>query len=115
MESFIGKVIRAKFIEKRDRYYIAKEVGTDINVFVEDEGEYYEEELIGNIEKCIIVDELKGNYIAFILSNRKFVNDIKYAITNDTELSGCAEKIIDDLFYNNANNLYLSSKRKIYI
>ena len=103
MENFIGKVTRVKFIEKKDRFYLAKEVGTDINVFVEDEGEYYEEELIGNIEKCIIVGELKGNYIGFILSNRKFVHDIKKI---DEELKNTSE-------YETIRDVYLLERLKI--
>ncbi|MBP3256178.1 MAG: hypothetical protein J6M60_06825 [Clostridia bacterium] len=103
MESFIGKVIRAKFIEKKDKYYLAKEIGTDINVFVEDEGIYYEEELIGNIEKCIIVDEIKGNYIGIILSNRKFINDIKRI---DQELRTTPE-------YDEMRDIYLVERLKI--
>lgn len=103
MDNFIGKVVRVKFIEKKDKYYLAKEVGTDINVFVEDEGIYYEEELIGNIEKCIIIDELKGNYIGIILSNRKFINDIKKI---DNELRKTPE-------YDEMRDIYLVERLKI--
>lgn len=103
MDSFIGKVIRVKFIEKKDRYYLAKEIGTDMNVFVEDEGIYYEEELIGNIEKCIIIDELRGNYIGLILSNRKFIKDIKKI---DDELKDKPE-------YDNIKDIYLVERLKI--
>lgn len=40
----------------------------------------------------------------------KFVNDIKFAIQNDSDLSMNSEKIIDDLLFNNAKNLYLKKK-----
>lgn len=35
-----------------------------------------------------------------------FIDDIKFAIRNDKDLAPDAEKIIDDLFYNNAKKLY---------
>ena len=35
-----------------------------------------------------------------------FIDDIKFAIKNDKDLSADADKIIDDLFYNNAKKLY---------
>lgn len=41
-----------------------------------------------------------------------FVDKIKTSIRNDKDLKAEAEKIIDDLFYNNAEKLYLSSKKK---
>ena len=46
-----------------------------------------------------------------------FVDKIKESIRKDKDLKLEAEKIIDDLFYNNAKNLYLSKKKeflKIY-
>ena len=77
MESFVGKVIRVKIIEKKDKYYLAKEIGNNTNVYVKDEGDYFEEELIGMVEKCIIFDEINGNLVGFLLTNRKFTNDIR--------------------------------------
>lgn len=41
----------------------------------------------------------------------KFVDNIKSSIRNDKDLKPEAEKIIDDLFYNNAEKLYLSGKK----
>ena len=55
----------------------------------------------------------KNNNSGESLSNyTQFIEDIKYAIRNDKDLSVDSEKIIDDLFYNNAKKLYLSPKRK---
>ena len=103
MDSFVGKVLRVKFIEKRDKYYAGLEVGTNTKVFVEDEGDYYEEELIGSIEKCVIVGEINGSYLGFILSNRKFVNDIKKI---DEELRDSKE-------YEDIRDIYLVERLKI--
>lgn len=50
-----------------------------------------------------------------------FVEKIKTSIRNDKDLNPNAEQIIDDLFYNNAKKLYLSSskttlsKKKIFV
>lgn len=41
----------------------------------------------------------------------KFVDSIKASIRNDKDLKPEADKIIDDLFYNNAKKLYLSEKK----
>ena len=43
-----------------------------------------------------------------------FIEDIKHAIKTDKDLSKDAEKIIDDLFYNNAKKLYLTAKKNIF-
>lgn len=42
-----------------------------------------------------------------------FVDKIKTSIRNDKDLQPEAEKIIEDLFYNNAKKLYLSDKKKV--
>lgn len=44
----------------------------------------------------------------------KFVDNIKFSIRNDKDLKPEAEKIIDDLFYNNAEKLYLLGKKKSF-
>ena len=77
LQNYIGKVLQVKIIEKNDKCYIAKAIKENINIYIKDEGDYEEQELIGNVEKCIILDEIKGNLIGFLLTNRKFVNDIK--------------------------------------
>lgn len=43
-----------------------------------------------------------------------FVDKIKISIKNDKDLKPEAEKIIDDLFYNNAKKLYLSGKKNAF-
>lgn len=40
----------------------------------------------------------------------KFIDDIKNAIKNDADLAEDSEKIIEDLFYNNAKKLFFSPK-----
>lgn len=76
MEKMIGKVIRVKIIKKQDKYYYTKSIDENVDIYVQDEGDYDEEELIGNIEKCIVINEIDGHLIGFLLTNRKFVNDL---------------------------------------
>lgn len=74
---YIGKVVQVKIIDKKENWYIAKTIKDKMVVYIEDTKDYEEEELLNTMEKCIILDEKDGNLIGFLLSNRKFVNDIK--------------------------------------
>ena len=47
-----------------------------------------------------------------IYNYTEFIEDIKHAIRTDKDLYVDSERIIDDLFYNNAKKLYLSSEKK---
>lgn len=77
LQSYIGKILKVKIISKKENWYLAKEIKENINVFIQDEGDYEEQEILGLVEKCIILEEKKGNLIGFLLTNRKFINDIK--------------------------------------
>ena len=77
LQDYIGKVVQVKIIEKIDKCYIAKTVKENITVYIKDEGDYEEQELINRTEKCIILAEIRECLIGFLLTNRKFVNDIK--------------------------------------
>lgn len=76
-KQYIGKVVQVKIISKKDNWYIAKIVNKNINVYIQDTNDYEKEELINKIEKCIILEEKNGKLIGFLLTNRKFINDIK--------------------------------------
>ena len=82
LKEYIGKVVRVKIIQKLEKCYVAKELNTDITVYIKDE-EYYEEtELVNTVEKCIILDEIKGRLIGFLITNKKFVYDINSINSN---------------------------------
>ena len=49
-----------------------------------------------------------------ITSYNNFIEEIKAAIRNDNDLKADADKIIDDLFYNNAKKLYKLKTPKSY-
>lgn len=105
MESkdYIGKVCRVKIIEKKKNWYLSKMVKENINVYIEDDGDYLEEELLNTIDKCIILEERQGNLIGFLLNNRKFVNDIKKI----------NKKIKDEAEYDKLKDIYLMERLKI--
>lgn len=57
IKEYIGKVVQVKIITKKENYYIAKILNSNVKVYIEDTNDYIEEELIDQIEKCIILDE----------------------------------------------------------
>lgn len=76
-KEYIGKAVTVKIIEKKGNWYLAQMVGKNMMVCIEDTKDYEEEELLNTTQKCIILEEKKGSLIGFLLSNRKFMNDIK--------------------------------------
>lgn len=57
------------------------------------------------------LDRFKGQFK--IQEYTRFIEDIKSAIRRDNDLKADSEKIIEDLFYSNAENLYLKSRPNI--
>ena len=98
-----GKIVTTKIIKKQGNYYLAKEIKEDYEICIEDEGDYSEEELINSVQKCIILAKKQGYFIGFLLSNRKFINDMKKI-----------EKHIRSLpTYANVKDIYLMERLKI--
>lgn len=103
LRNYIGKVVRVKIISKTSNYYIANIINENVTVYIKDDEDYEPEELLGNIEKCVILDEIKGGLIGFLLTNRKFVNDIKKI----------NKKIKDQEEYHHLEDIYLMERLKI--
>lgn len=99
----IGKIVKVKIIKKQGNYYLAKTTDENYEMYIEDEGDYLEEELLNSIEKCIILEEREGHLIGFLLTNRKFVNDIKKIDKNLKESSE----------YLKVKDIYLMERLKI--
>lgn len=99
----IGKIVKVKIIKKQGNYYYAKTIDGKYEIYIEDEGDYIEEELLNSIEKCIVLEEREGHLIGFLLSNRKFVNDIKKI---DKELKKSSEHL-------KVKDIYLMERLKI--
>ena len=102
LKDYIGKIMQVKIIEKKGSWYLAKTIPDNQNVYIE-EDDYLEEEQIGNIEKCIILEEKEGNLIGFLLSNRKFIHDME-TIQNHLSKQSTFSKIQD---------IYLMERLKI--
>ena len=104
MEELIGKVVVVKIIKKIDNWFVGT-LSENQNqlVYIKDEGDYEEEELLGNQEKCIITDKKESVLVGFILSNRKFVNTM-FKINNNLRNS---EE------YSSIKDIYLIQRLKI--
>lgn len=103
IDAMIGKIVTIKIIKKQGNYYLAKEIKEDYEIYIEDEGDYLEEELINSVQKCIILEKKQGYLIGFLLSNRKFVNDMKKIERNIKNLPT----------YSNVKDIYLIERLKI--
>ncbi len=76
-KDYIGKVVKVKIVATKNNWYLAKTIPENKKVYIEEEKEYFEAELVGSVEKCLILEEKEGNLIGFLLSNRKFEYEIK--------------------------------------
>lgn len=103
LEELIGKIYLVKIIEKKNNWYIAKMLEKNTIIYIEDTGDFLEEELINTIEKCIVIEIKDSNLIGFLLTDRKFKNDIEKI---DKKLKGTKE-------YNNIKDIYLMERLKI--
>lgn len=105
MKNLIGKKERIKIIgkTKSKRYYVGKSLENNYNIYIEDTGDYSDDELIGKEQECLIINIIKNNIIGFILDDRKFINDIK-RIRNILKNTNEYEKVED---------IYLMERLKI--
>lgn len=103
MEELIGKVFLVKIIKKIDNWFIATITNKNQLVYIEDNGDYDEDELINMTEKCVITDVRENHLIGFILSNRKFINTM-HKINN---------KLRNSKEYFNIKDIYLIQRLKI--
>lgn len=105
LENLIGKKEKVKIIgiSNENKYYISESIEKQHKVYIENTGDYEPEELIGSIKDCIIIGIKQEKLIGFILSNRKFLNDIK-KINN--KLKATKE-------YANVKDIYLMERLKI--
>ena len=103
MEELIGKVFLVKITKKIDNWFVATIIDKNQLVYIEDNGDYDEDELINTIEKCVITDVRENHLIGFILSNRKFINTM-HKINN---------KLRNSKEYFNVKDIYLIQRLKI--
>ena len=103
MEEVIGKVFLVKITRKIENWFIATILDKNQLVYIEDNKDYDEDELLNTIEKCVITDVREGHLIGFILSNRKFINTM-HKINN---------KLRNSKEYFNVKDIYLIQRLKI--
>lgn len=103
MGELIGKVFLVKITKKIGGWFVATIIDKNQLVYIEDNGDYVEEELINTIEKCVIIDVRENHLIGFILSNRKFINTM-HKINN---------KLRNSKEYFNVKDIYLIQRLKI--
>lgn len=105
LKKYIGKKVKVKILKLSEnrKYYISKIIEQNIQVYIENTGDFYESELINTIVECIVIGKVKGRLIGIILSDRKFINEMK-KIQKD---------IINKEKIGNINNIYLLKKLMI--
>lgn len=105
LKDLIGKKIKVKIIGMTNskKYYVGEDITAQYKVYIEDTKDYESEELIGSIEECIIINIVQEKLIGFILSNRKFLNDIKKI----------EQKLKKSKEYDKVKDIYLMERLKI--
>lgn len=105
LENLIGKKRKIKIIgiTNNKKYFVSEDIASTKMIYIEDTGDFELEELIGKEEECIIIDIKQNNLIGFILSDRKFLNDIKRI---NAKLKGTKE-------YEDIKDIYLMERVKI--
>lgn len=79
LKNLIGKKRKVKIIgiTNNKKYFVSEDILSTQRVYIEDTGDFELEELIGKEEECLIIDIIQNNLIGFIISDRKFENDMK--------------------------------------
>ena len=105
LEELVGKKEKVKIIGlvKNEKYFKSKGINSKNTIYIENDGDYEKEELLETVQECLITNVINGNLVGFILSNRKFHNDL-YKID---------EKLKDSEEYDNIKDIYLMERLKI--
>lgn len=105
LEELINKKEKVKIvgITKTKKYFISESIKNSYTIYIQNEGDYELEEIINTIQECLIIDQKQGKLIGFILSNRKFINDMKTI----------KEKLKNTKEYGKVQDIYLVERLKI--
>lgn len=79
LSEMIGKKKKVKIIgiTNSKKYFVSEEIFSKQKIYIEDTGDFEIDELVGKEEECLIIDIKDNHLIGFILSPRKFVNDMQ--------------------------------------
>lgn len=79
LQELIGKKRKVRIIgiTNKKQYFISKDIVSMQNVYIENTGDFELQELIGREEEIIIIDIIQDKLIGFIISDKKFKNDMK--------------------------------------
>ena len=105
INELVGKKEKVKIIgiTNNKKYFVAQSYENENNIFIEDTGDFELDELVGSKQECLIIDIKQNQLIGFIVSSRKFINDIN-KIKKQLEKSGEIAKVTD---------IYLMERLKI--
>ncbi len=105
LEELIGKREKIKIIgiTNNKKYYVGEAINSQYKIYIENTEDYEIEELMNSTQDCLIIDIKQNNLIGFILSNRKFENDIKKI---EQKLKNTGE-------YKKVKDIYLMERLKI--
>ena len=79
LEDLIGKKEKVKIVGLNEdkKYYITRALNDEYTIYIENDGDYEKEELIGSIEDCLVTKVVNDKLLGFLMTNRKFENDLR--------------------------------------
>lgn len=105
LKELIGKKKKVKIIgiTNSKQYFVSEDLSSNQKIYIEDTGDFKLEELIGKEEECLIIDTIQDKLIGFLISDRKFENDMKKI----------EQKLIENGDIKNVKDIYLMERLKI--
>ena len=105
LQELIGKKKKVKIIgiTNSKKYFVSEDIETKQKIYIEDTRDFTPEELIGLKEECLIIDIINNKLIGFLISDRKFENDMKKI----------EQKLIENGEIKNVRDIYLMERLKI--
>lgn len=105
LQELIGTKKKVKIIgiTNSKKYFVAEDIETKQKIYIEDTKDFTQEELIGLEDECLIIDVINNKLIGFLISDRKFENDIKKI----------QQKLIETGEIQNVKDIYLMERLKI--
>lgn len=105
LQELIGTKKKVKIIgiTNSKKYFVAEDLDSKQKIYIEDTKDFTQEELIGLEDECLIIDVINNKLIGFLISDRKFENDMKKI----------QQKLIETGEIQNVKDIYLMERLKI--